>query len=87
MTDTNIDTAPPRRIPIPRRIDLDAMQRHVDAGKAILLSPQPRHCIFVRYGPSWWVRSPDGYVEISGPEEIRKLDTWRRRLTEGPLWV
>jgi hypothetical protein len=80
-------TAARTGVAVPRLIQHDKMQQLVEAGKAIHLSPQERHRIFVRYGPSWWIRSNDGYCEITGQDEIRKLNTWRTRLTEGPLWV
>lgn len=72
---------------VPRIMPDSHMQRLLDSGHATPLSTQQRHRIFIRHGTTWWIRSNDGYCEIIGPDEIRKLDTWRRRLTEGPLWV
>lgn len=83
VTATNNGAAPRT----PRLMPDTHMQRLIDGGHATPLSHQQRHRMFVRYGNTWWILGSHGWCEITGTEEIRKLDTWRRRLTEGSLWI
>ncbi|MEV6527126.1 hypothetical protein AB0M43_34870 [Longispora sp. NPDC051575] len=71
---------------VPRTMPGTQMTALLETQDAVALSPQERHRMFVRYGASWWIASGDVYCEITVPDQIVKLDRWRRRLTEGALW-
>ena len=80
-------TPAPAQIRAPRTITREHMHQHLDNGRATILSTQPRYRMFVRYDNTWWIANADGFCEIVNDDHNRKLDTWRRRLTEGALWA
>lgn len=89
-TQPTIDTTTaPAPAPIrgPRTISHNEMREHLRHLRAITLSSHQRHSMFVHHDNTWWVANPDGYIEITDPDQNTKLDRWHRRLTDGALWT
>jgi hypothetical protein len=80
-------TEAPTHAAAPRTISHTQMTELLQQGHAHMLAPSQRYRIFVRYANTWWIDSRDGYCEITDEDHNRKLDRWRRRLTEGALWA
>ena len=70
----------------PLVIDAAVMWAHHAAGRAIPLSAQARHHMFIRYDNTWWIAHHNQFVEITSPDQQSKLDRWHRRVTQGALW-
>lgn len=85
MNDASVREVPASPVP-PRLIPQRAMRDLVDAQQATTLTDHERYRMFVRYDNTWWIGYHDTYCEITSEDNNRKLDTWRRRLTEGALW-